>query len=138
MGGCIQEKRSHPYKVRYPTPPLYRERDPTLIQRERSDIYTERCLTRHVYRKRFNPTLIQRDVCPHMYIEKRSHPYTEGEIPHVYRKRDPTRIQKDRSDMYTEGDLTPHLYRARFSYLKSLVKEKTIKHMDWKPCKRNG
>ena len=53
--------------------------------------------------------------------------YTKRTIPHVYRKRDPTRIQeKKRSLMYTGEDLTTYLYRNDFTYLKSFVKEKTI------------
>ena len=65
--------------------------------------------------------------------------YTGRAIPYVYRETsNPTPIQEMRSLMYTGGDLTPYVYRDDFSYLKSFVKEKTIKHVDWKPRKRNG
>ena len=50
----------------------------------------------------------------------------------------PSRIHEERSHMNTGRDLTPYVYRDNFSYLKSFVKEKTIKLVDWKSRKRNG
>ena len=92
-------------------------------------MYTGRDLTRPVYRRRSNPTSIQKE---------RSDMYRGKAIPHLYRKTDLTCIQEERSLMYTGRYLTPYVYRDNFSYLKSFVKEKTIKHVDWKSRKRNG
>ena len=92
-----------------------------------------------LYRKMLNPTSIQKND-PTSIEEERSHPYIGRDLTrHVYRKNDPTCIQEEkRSLMYKGRDLTPYLYRDDFSHLKLFVKEKTIKHVDWKPRKRNG
>ena len=83
--------------------------NPSPIQKERSHIYTGRKF-RHVYRE-IDPTLIKGEADPlSIQEETRSHIYTERTIPHLYReirhlyrrKFDPTCIQGERSDTYTE------------------------------------
>jgi len=62
--------------------------------------------------RKLNPSCIQK--------EARSHIYTGRTIPHLYRKDDPTSIQRDRSHpykgrsrshMYTGENSIPHVYR---------------------------
>ena len=71
---------------------IAKDLNPTSIQKERSLMYTEGI-----------PTSIQEGRSD-MYTERSIPPlYREKQIPHLYRRKlDPTCIQGERSNMYTE------------------------------------
>tara|TARA_Y100001954_G_C15551466_1_gene474041 strand:- start:217 stop:555 length:339 start_codon:yes stop_codon:yes gene_type:complete len=88
------------------------------IQKYRSDIYTERTI-RHVYRER-DPSSIQRAPTT-VYRKKNASSIPKETIPHLYRRNVTRHVYRENDPSLIQRDITPSLYteRAKLGFKRS-------------------